>query len=131
MAAVETFNSPADLQNYLNSITLPATYWIVDKGARYAVLWDEGAQYGGEIFYDESTLKAFLDATLHTIIRIVPHGEGGKFTFISPTDVAGGVNTYGMAITSDVKTLEDVLNTLTTFIVVEHDSKKVVYSTEL
>ena len=126
MATVQTFKSPQDLLDYINSITLPGAWEVIDKGSRYAVTSETGAVYTVTTFFNEFDLEAFLDATGDNIKSIVPKKEGGHFTFWSMTDVAGGSNAYVLTIASDPKTLETILNTEVVLKIIEHSSKKII-----
>lgn len=126
MATVVTFKSPQDLLDYINVITLPGTWEVIDKGARFTVTSETGGTYSVQTFYNEFDLNAFLDATAETIISIVPKSEGGHLTFWSVTDVLVGVNTYALTIASDQKTLETILNAETVLKIIEHGTKKIV-----
>lgn len=126
MATVQTFKSPQDLLDYINVITLPGAWEVIDKGSRYTVTSEVGAVYTVTTFFNEFDLEAFLDATGDNIKSIVPKKEGGHFTFWSLTDVVVGVNTYALTIASDAQTLEDTLNAETVLKVIEHSSKKII-----
>lgn len=126
MATVQRFQSPQDLLDYINVITLPGSWEVIDTGSRYTVTSEAGGVYTVTTFFDESDLETFLDATGDTIKSIVPKKEGGHFTFWSMTDVNVGVNTYVLTIASDAQTLEDTLNSETILKIIEHSSKKII-----
>ena len=126
MATVATFKSPQDLLDYINGITLPGAWEVIDKGSRYTVTSETGAVYTVTTFFNEFDLEAFLDATGDNIKSIVPKKEGGHLTFWSLTDVVGGSNAYALTIASDQATLEAVLNAETVLKIIEHSTKKIV-----
>ena len=130
MATVVTLNSPDEVLDYLNSITLPVEWEVIDKGARYTAIDEVGAQaFTVVTFHDEAKLLAALPSATD-LKTVVPKREGGKFTFISVSDVAGGSNSYLMEIVKDQQELEDFLNTAITVLkIIEHDSKKLVIYT--
>ena len=126
MATVATFQSPQTLLDYINSITLPGSWEVIDTGSRYTVTSEAGGVYTVTTFFSETDLETFLDATGDNIKAIVPKKEGGHFTFWSMTDVAGGANAYVLTIASDAQTLEDTLNAEVVLKIIEHSSKKII-----
>ena len=126
MATVQGFKSPQDLLDYINVITLPGSWEVIDTGSRYTVTSEAGGVYTVTTFFSKDDLETFLDATAETIISIVPKAEGGHFTFWSMTDVAGGANAYVLTIASDAQTLEDTLNAEVVLKIIEHSSKKII-----
>lgn len=130
MATAISFRSPQQLLDYINSITLPAEWRIIDKGAKFTVI-DETSTGVFSVFTvnDETELKAALAASVD-LFRVVPHKSGGGQTFYSVSDVVAGTNTYSMEIISDQAKLEAFLNTaITLLFIAEHGSQKlVIYS---
>ncbi len=129
MATVVTLNSPQQVLDYLNSITLPAVYDVIDKGGKYTVIDNIAGVYTITTVNDETELETALAAV--TVLKaVVPKREGGKFTFVSVSDVVGGANAFLLKITRDQKELEEFLNTAITLEkIIEHDSKKLVIYT--
>ena len=126
MATVRKFISPQTLLDYINAITLPVSWEVIDKGSRYTITSETGGIYTVTTFYNEFDLEAFLDATGDNIKAIVPKKEGGHLTFWSMTDVIVGVNAYALTIASDTQTLEDTLNSETVLKIIEHETKKII-----
>ena len=134
MSTVKILNSPQEVVDYINSITLPTGLWdVIDWGARYTVIEDVAGVWAVITTNDESELQFVLDGISGVLKNVVPHGEGGKFTFYSVDDVIAGVNALALTITVDEQSLEDALNTLVDAGLVvervfEHDSKKLILS---
>lgn len=126
MATVTTFKSPQALLDYINAITLPGSWEVIDKGSRYTVTSEIGNVYTVTTFFSEDDLETFLDVTGDNIKSIVPKKEGGEFIFWSMTNVVGGSNSYVLTIASDAQTLEDTLNSETVLKIIEHSSKKII-----
>jgi len=132
MATVVSFDSPRQVLAFLNSITLPSVYAVIDKGSRYTIIDDLGAgSFAVTTHFDEDKLLDAL-AAVTTLIDIVPKKEGGKFTFVSVSDVVGGSNSFSLKVTNDAKDLEDFLNdpAVTVEKIIEHDTKKLVIFTD-
>ena len=133
MSTVVTFNSPNQLKNYLNNITLPAVYDVIDKGARFTVIDELGANsYAVTTVFDEARLILALDGVTN-LIGVVPKKEGGKLTFFTEETVVGGINGFAMTIVRDQKQLEDALNDLIDVglaidFVAEHGTKKLIFT---
>jgi len=130
MATVATFNSPQEVVDYLNSITLPASWFIIDKGAKYTVIDELGVNNYSVVTVDgEDELETALAAAV-SLVSVLVKKAGGKFTFYSVDDVVGGTNSYLMKVTHDQAELETFLNTaITVLIIIEHYSQKVVIYT--
>ena len=128
MATVVTLYSPQAVLDYLNSITLPAEWWVIDKGGRINVLDDTGTWLSITVF-DEAAVLPVLDAA--TDIKVInPKKAGGHFMFLSVFDVVGGAGAYQMEIVYDDQGLEDFLNSgITLLVVIEHNTKKLIIYT--
>ena len=112
MATVVSFNSPSEVLTYLNANTQTGTveedWFVIDKGSQYVVI--EEAPFLVTTLKSEAALKAHLEALAGTFKTVIPHGAGGKFTFVSLANETGTVNTHTMVITRDVSELETALN---------------------
>ncbi len=74
MAAVQTFNSIADLNTFLGTIAIPVGRWSVETKEGKFTFWSENNTVPGasgltaEIFFDESKVDKFLQSiTTETI----------------------------------------------------------------
>jgi len=129
MATAVTLYSPQEVVDYLNSITLPAEWWVIDKGARITVIDDKGSEWAVETLFDETAVLPVIAAATE-VKTIVPKKAGGHFMFLSPDDVAGGSNAYQLEIVSDAQELEDFLNTAIMLLAtIEHGTKSLIIYT--
>jgi len=130
VAVAITLKDPQAVLDYLNSITLPAVWDVIDQGARFTIISDNAGVFTVQTVFTTEQVVTALDGLVGTLIRVVPKAEGGLFTFVSVDIPIGGTNNYLMKITSDAKQLEDFLNTaITLLFIIEHGTKKlVIYS---
>lgn len=129
MATVEKRLSPQAMLDYLNSITLPAEYGIIDKGGHYTINSQDGGVFDTQTVFDEAGLQAALDGLVGTLDEVVAKGPGGHLTFYSLTDVIAGSPGLSMIIAYDEQGVEDALNSLpgTLEYIAEHATKTLIF----
>jgi hypothetical protein len=142
MANVKRFDSPREMLDYVNSLTLPIggftsdlkagdTFDIIDTGGYYTVIEDPGGPV--TTLKSDRDLLDFLNAGATSNFRfVVPKREGGELTYISLTDeTLGGSNGYEMIIVESERDLEEQLQAVidggsTEELIIEHDNKTII-----
>ena len=120
MANVTRLQSPQELLDYLNSITLPvggfftegsiaSTGWdVIDTGGKYTVI--EDTPFKVTTVDSDADLLTFLGSLAGTLKAVIPKRAGGMFTFYSLVDEAAGAGTSTMIIAKDQAELDAAMN---------------------
>ncbi len=126
--AVVTLYSPDEVLAFINSNVLPATFDIIDAGARYTVV--EEGPFKVTTLNSAAELSDYLNSmSANTLKTVVPKREGSFFTYYQFGALVPGVNNFTMTIVDDQQSLEDAMNSIVTLnYIFEHGMKTLLIS---